>query len=872
MLSVTYEDEIYVVRQKLFTLYADPDWGMDTLNNNDFRMIYNYIIVPGINKDYLQFRLLESGSDKFDAQNTFIPIISSMEYDSGEGHYDDYYSLFHQAKHWDSGTSTPIWYHPSKIINALAYPTTRDNTPANTLVEDGSPQYKISNKVNLFGDSTMLFKGMKTSTQNDETAFTKPTSAIVGDGTHGTLAKWISYADGPMTMNLEQRAKNITMQIHSGDKYALCGTKTVKHIYSESPNDRDFGGREATHETASDNSGQLFQAQTVIKPRLTLTASTNYGKNITSSNGITLDDNSNNNWLDFAPNLEGYYLVSDKLSDDTYLPNKYVSSNQFSKGVPKYIGKITSHTTDTNGNYTRHNIKVDNDINTTTVGYTFRLMRISETTFEDTPDYFEVNKMFDTGLKYDVITQNFTTTEEDSGGSEAETEYLTYQEGLYAMYLILDVDTFNTHIDRRTLNDAKATFNDGDSLECFITDGKNKIEKNLIVSKTTNNLRFSYDGKLTGYGVVSFGEIFNIESSGTPDNKNPIEAFIGTTISIGTDAEQAMVEILEENEIKVDNTIKNITYTGNIVDSDTTGTSIALTASHSNIALDDIIYNQDGRLIGKVTTANAGSSLSVSNIYYKPKKNDELVKYERKPFILNTNFNEQDVFSSLNYLGAKQNLDYKFVDDKIQIKDMKNYSSKRRFSLKYKDGSNLMSVDSNKSLFDKANKIIVIGDNVKAEVEIPSKIKRTIRHLDANIKNTEEARIKAHSILEVHRKDFKKIKLTMERTGFELMEAGDIIHLDFPNHNIPADDYIVFEIENVMSTISKITVGTFNKSIAERLSELNLQQNKGFTTLFTRNINKTLTGKVLIDNLIPKEKTLHYALTSTTGGSTLGFD
>ena len=888
MLSVTYEDEIYVVRQKLFSLYADPDWGMDTLNNNDFRMIYNYIIVPGINKDYLQFRLLESGGDKFDAQNTFIPIISSMEYDSGEGNYDDYYSLFHQAKHWDSGTTNPIWYHPSKIINALAYPTTRDDTPANTLVEDGSPQYKISNKVNLFGDSTMLFKGMKTSTQNDETAFTKPTSAIVGDGTHGTLAKWISYAD-LFTMNLEQRAKNITMQLHPGDKYALCGTKTVKHIYSESPNDRDFGGRVATHETASDNSGQLFQAQTVIKPRLTLTASTNYGKNITSSNGITLDDNSNNNWLDFAPNLEGYYLVSDKINDgvdansdgdftdadDTphsYLPNKYVSTNQIPKGEPIYIGKITSHTTDTNGNYTRHNIKVDNDINTTTVGYTFRLMRISETTFEDTPDYFELNKMFDTGLKYDVITQNFTTTEEDSGGSEAETEYLTYQEGLYAMYLLLDIDTFNTHIDRRTLNDAKATFNDGDSLECFITDGKNKIEKNLIVSKTTNNLRFSYDGKLTGYGVVSFGEIFNIESSGTPDNKNPIEAFIGTTISIGTDAEQAMVEILEENEIKVDNTIKNITYTGNIVDSDTTGTSIALTTSHSNIALGDIIYNQDGRLIGKVTTANAGSSLSVSNIYYKPKKNDELVKYERKPFILNTNFNEQDVFSSLNYLGAKQNLDYKFVDDKIQIKDMENYSSKRRFSLKYRDGSNLISVDSNKSLFDRANKIVVIGDNVKAEVEIPSKIKRTIRHLDANIKNTEEARIKAHSILEVHRKDFKKITLTMERTGFELMEAGDIIHLDFPNHNIPADDYIVFEIENVMSTISKITVGTFNKSIAERLSELNLQQNKGFTTLFTRNINKTLTGKVLIDNLIPKEKTLHYALTSTTGGSTLGFD
>jgi hypothetical protein len=75
-----------------------------------------------------------------------------------------------------------------------------------------------------------------------------------------------------------------------------------------------------------------------------------------------------------------------------------------------------------------------------------------------------------------------------------------------------------------------------------------------------------------------------------------------------------------------------------------------------------------------------------------------------------------------------------------------------------------------------------------------------------------------------------------------------------------------------MSTVATVTVGTFNKSIAERLSEIKLQQNKGFTTLFTRNINKSLTGKVLIDDLLPKEKTLHYALTTTTGGTLLGFD
>jgi len=483
------------------------------------------------------------------------------------------------------------------------------------------------------------------------------------------------------------------------------------------------------------------------------------------------------------------------------------------------------------------------------------------------------------------MQQNFVTAIEDESGADALvsqtegdtadtfTEYLTYQQGLYSMYLLLDVDNFNTHIDRRTLTDAKALFADGDSLNCYITDGKNKQEKNIIVSETTDSLRFSYDGSLTGYGVVSFGETFTIESSSTPDNTQSNEAFIGTTISIGTDAETAMIEILEENDLEVSSSLKNMTYTGNIVGSLTTGTTITLTTNHSNVAVDDIIYNQDGRLIGKVTTASSGSSsLSVSNIFYKPKKNDELTKYDRKPFILNTNFNEQDIFSSINYLAAKRQLDYSFEDNKIQIKDLTNYNSRRQFSLKYRDGSNLISVDSNKSLFDKANKIIVIGDNVKAEVEIPSKIKRTIKYLDSNIKNSEEARIKADNLLELHRVGYKKIQLTMEKTGFELMKAGDIITLDFPNHNIPPDDYIVFEIENMMSKVTTITVGTFNKTIAERLTEIQLAQSKGFTTLFTKKINKTLTGKMLIDNIIPKEKSLHYALTSPTGGTLLGFD
>ena len=56
-------------------------------------------------------------------------------------------------------------------------------------------------------------------------------------------------------------------------------------------------------------------------------------------------------------------------------------------------------------------------------------------------------------------------------------------------------------------------------------------------------------------------------------------------------------------------------------------------------------------------------------------------------------------------------------------------------------------------------------------------------------------------ILKLHSEDVRKITLTVQKKGLELLEAGDIVSLNFPNHNIPNDDYIVFEIENVFQVL-----------------------------------------------------------------------
>jgi hypothetical protein len=183
--------------------------------------------------------------------------------------------------------------------------------------------------------------------------------------------------------------------------------------------------------------------------------------------------------------------------------------------------------------------------------------------------------------------------------------------------------------------------------------------------------------------------------------------------------------------------------------------------------------------------------------------------------------------------------------------------------LKYADGNNLISVENNESLFDKANKVIVIGDNVKATVDMSdTDDAKVLTYVDGNIKHSKEAKIKAEQLLELHNIPAKKITLKMQMKGYELMKPGDLITLSFPNHNIPADDYIVYEIGNAMSSITEVTVGTYNKTIAERLTEMHSSQRKESINVLTKDTVVELTSKVAFDTAVIDEQSLSYTITT----------
>ena len=298
----------------------------------------------------------------------------------------------------------------------------------------------------------------------------------------------------------------------------------------------------------------------LLKPQFNITADLNAGTGLS----FTMNTSSTHHWLNYVPNLEGYYIVSNRLQNTVYLPTSESGVSSYrNSGVPQYIGKIISHTRNDSSAPSVHTLKFDKAIDVSEHGEYFRLMRISDTTFEDTPDEFEINLMQDKGLKYDTLVLNLLT-----GSNTLKNQY---GEGVYSMYLLLNIDqdmSGANYLERRTVVNAGSLFTNGDEIDCYITDGINSHRKSLTVTLDTDGndkqLKFEYDGTLTGNGCVSFGKIFDV----TIPKKlkiNPTNCYLGTSFSIGSVIENEIATITKESGLDLDIEQSCIIPTNNII-------------------------------------------------------------------------------------------------------------------------------------------------------------------------------------------------------------------------------------------------------------------------------------------------------------------
>jgi len=885
-----------------------------------------------------------SSTTQYDPMNVILPLM--LENKSASSNKRDMrFSPAHNIDGWDDTDASDladdediIRLHMSRVVSAMVDNSFGLNTP--DITQDDAEALGIG-RTHVYDNCIGLFREVRESSistpVNAANEINWPTRATLTSSPmgfsaygksgsdkeyHDTNAEFTTYSnDYSSTTTKDQhtpttRVYNFTntergtysasdSMVSEGEetitsatyKVSLLGSKTKVYPFDKVANfsRNTVTTRSFNHHTPSSttykNMGKMYSSQFIVKPTFNLTGDTgvvvysNDNKTIT----FTLNDDSTHTWLSFMPDLTGYYLVSEKLVDGDTL------SKASHHGVPAYIGKITSHTISTapsTSNYEAHQITLDTTLKDgalignagePTHGIKYRLMRISETTFQNTPEKIEFNVMNDSGLQYATVSTNFR---KGSGDSKDTTNNKTFQEAVYSMYLKLDVDNAivadNPFIESRTTASAVRGFTAGEVIDVFVSDGVNKQRKQMTVSltrkrKLTNAneqcLVLTYEGDLTGNGVVSCGEVFDLTIGKKPKLQNAKKCYIGTTYDIGSNIDTELANIVKSAGLEYDETKSTSVFTTNIVNSNGTNTVVCL---ENVVDLDngDVIYTEEGHLIGKILSINNQTiTFASGGKYYSPPQYSAIIKYNKKTFVTNLTFSDTDLYGAINSLTNKKGLDYKIKGKKIIFRDSDDKTGLKMKQIKFEHLAGIEPIQNNTSLFDKVSKVIVNGDGV-SHTMVSNKIRnmKTLTINDTTIKTQEEAMIEASKKLRLHSGEARKITLQINKEGFELLEAGDIVVLDFPTYNIPYGEYVIFEIENVLGMILTMTVGTYSKGIAERLSEITEASRTDTSHLLTADSIAATSGNALFDNLKLRVSSIEYKVVGETLNSNMGFD
>jgi len=197
-----------------------------------------------------------------------------------------------------------------------------------------------------------------------------------------------------------------------------------------------------------------------------------------------------------------------------------------------------------------------------------------------------------------------------------------------------------------------------------------------------------------------------------------------------------------------------------------------------NVSVGDVLYTEQGKLVGVVDSIGQGFGSSVNNmivftaLYYTPQQGDELVKINKTTFTTNINLQNVDLLTTLNTLASKRGIEYNLKYGQINAREFGDTKKLRKYEISYLKTDTLLSVENSVSLFDKANKVTVVGDNVSFTLEqIAKNEEKELTVIDPNIKTQSDAEVKANRILETHNNESYKIKLRLQKKGLELLEA-----------------------------------------------------------------------------------------------------
>jgi len=530
-----------------------------------------------------------------------------------------------------------------------------------------------------------------------------------------------------------------------------------------------------------------------------------------------------NQWLQFANDLTGHYLVSETPTSSSITANTKVGRNFIQESIPENIHQIVSHTMNHTGTTVIHYIEIDNVTytnNAADIDVFYRVMRIAkDCTFEFTPNEIELNK----------LTNRFTRVPDTNSchTSVGASQYYPWRgstrvrpeatnESVLSMYLGLDVDgkPNDDYVVRRSLdsiatdNGTSNSFINNKSYSMLLTDGLNDYNQDVFFSKNgTNSNLIRLSSMRNMKGIISFGETFSITTFKSPKNFLAKRCNIGSTVDIVDEVDEIVNGLLETNNINYDTKYENNTdmyYTGN-------------------------------KYIG-------------GNGFYTV---TELLRYKNKRLIIDGKTIEKREMLPLNF----------YTDIRLSEDDQ---------------SSQITELKRTQSSFDKFNIVTVYGDGVKGHSRNRKSIKSTGREIekeitDLSIKTQKGVDDKAESELSLIGALDTQVEFRVPRERIPYLKAGQVITLAYPSQEIETGYYQVLEIQNTFGRLPKLTVGRYSQDMASSFAALNL---KNIETAGLLRGDKYISGsKTVQEDIETTIKDRKLVVIQTSGISTLaGFN
>jgi hypothetical protein len=642
---------------------------------------------------------------------------------------------------------------------------------------------------------------------------------------------------------------------------------------------------------ASMISGRQFTAEALFKPTIpdSITGVT------IGTTTTTIDTNQDNglHWINFTPNLKGRYLMGvEGTPRIPSLPEGNIPSvdnltetNVLYNRMPKCLVKIIDHSV----NSGVHTLTYSETITVADVGGTWRVMMMNPITIpkgKQRINLFQYNNRMVMQDK-DGLVDGSVSLEDFSFNERLNLS----NEGIWEVYLPASIEQSkltatnpSSHIVMTKIQDwydflgnYNSTFPFTNNPELYMTDGNNG--QKVIFESEQSYMKFTDPIDKDYFGAVSFGEIITLSSDLSSSIKNPTHAYIAPKVTICDEVEKVMEDLLESNDIVYELDKMNLQNTFTLVD--TFSESSKTITTHSTVselegifgtgAIEISVYNENQEIIGLVTSiTNSGGAgvLNLSTWRNSPAVNDILYMNVHWPYFIGGTLSGDNLLSALDYLSGFKDISVVAGNDQVNF-EKETTTRISKADLSYKNPNTyITSSKSSKSIFSYANKIIVYGDGVKTTVSKPDNRKvKTLTYYNDNIKTKTDARIKAEILLDLHSVARTRINIKVNRKGLEYVDVGDIITLNFPQQEIPKNEYMIVEIKETFSDSLELEVVENEVSLSERLSELLVSSKKSNAKSFTKNVIEDIETKRGYDDfdLIPQSLTVRHNVTGNTG-------